>query len=131
MSDINYWYIVVPVASVALVYLIRKFREWQWGHIRDKYSLAGKTYIVTGANTGLGFETTRFLCERNATVIMACRSIERADKAIGLIRKKTTNGTLIACNLDLGSFDSIVDFVENIKTNYPNFHCLVCGYLLS
>lgn len=82
-------------------------------------------FIVTGANTGLGFETTQSLVERNATVIMACRSLEKADKAIGLIRKQTTNGTLIACNLDLGSFESIVDFSKNIRTNYPNFDCLI------
>lgn len=125
MSEINYWYFVVPIASVAVIYLIRKIRVWQWGRIRDKYSLAGKTFIVTGANTGLGFETTKALVERNATVIMACRSIEKADKAIGYIRKQTTNGTLIACNLDLGSFESIVDFVKNIKSNYPNFNCLI------
>lgn len=125
MADINYWYLAVPVASVAFIYIIRRIRVWQWGHIRNRYSLAGKTYIVTGANTGLGFETTKALVERDATVIMACRSIERADKAIGAIRKQTINGTMIACHLDLSSFESIVDFVENIKENYPTFNCLI------
>lgn len=48
MSDINYWYFVAPVASVAFIYLVRRIRVWQWGSIRNKYSLAGKTYIVTG-----------------------------------------------------------------------------------
>lgn len=125
MADINYWYFAVPVASVAVIYIIRRIRVWQWGKIRNRYSLAGKTYIVTGANTGLGFETTKALVKRNATVIMACRSMERADKAIGAIRKQTVNGTMIACHLDLGSFESIVDFVENIKENYPDFNCLI------
>lgn len=125
MSEVNYWYFVVPIASVAVIYLIRKIRVWQWGHISNKYSLAGKTFIVTGANTGLGFEATKALVERNATVIMACRSLEKADKAIGCIRKQTTNGTLVACSLDLASFESIVDFVQNIKSNYPNFNCLI------
>lgn len=125
MIETNYWYLVVPFASVAVIYIIRKIRVWQWGSIRNKYSLAGKTFIVTGANTGLGFETTKALVKRNATVIMACRSLEKADKAIGDIRKETTNGTVIACNLDLASFESIVDFVENIKSNYANFDCLI------
>lgn len=48
MSNINYWYFVAPVASVAFIYLVRRIRVWQWGSIRDKYSLAGKTFIVTG-----------------------------------------------------------------------------------
>lgn len=78
-----------------------------------------------GANTGLGFETTKALVKRDATVIMACRSMERADKAIGLIRKQTTNGTMVPCHLDLASFESIVQFVENIKENFPNFNCLI------
>lgn len=125
MFEINYWYFVVPVASIAVIYVIRKIRVWQWGKIRNKYSLAGKTYIVTGANTGLGFEVTKALVERHATVIMACRSIEKADKAIGRIKIHTTNGTLIPCHLDLASFESIVDFVENIKSNYSNFNCLI------
>lgn len=125
MADINYWYFAVPVASVAVIYIIRRIRVWQWGRIRDRYSLAGKTFIVTGANTGLGFETTKALVERNATVIMACRSMERADKAIGSIRKQTINGSMIACHLDLASFESIVDFVQNIKDNYPDFNCLI------
>ncbi|XP_055308852.1 retinol dehydrogenase 13-like [Sitodiplosis mosellana] len=125
MADINYWYFAIPVASVAVIYLIRRIRVWQWGRIRNRYSLAGKTYIVTGANTGIGFETTKALVNRDATVIMACRSIERADKAIGAIRKHTIKGTMIACHLDLATFESIVDFVQNIKENYPNFNCLI------
>lgn len=125
MADINYWYFAIPVASVAVIYIIRRIRVWQWGRIRNRYSLAGKTYIVTGANTGLGFETTKALVNRDATVIMACRSLERADKAIGAIRKQTIKGTMIACHLDLASFESIVDFVQNIKENYPNFNCLI------
>lgn len=125
MIEINYWYIIVPVAAVAFIYTVRKIMVWRWGRIRNKYSLAGKTFIVTGANTGLGFETTKALVERHATVIMACRSIEKADAAIGAIRKNTTNGTVIACHLDLASFESIVEFVENIKSNYANFNCLI------
>lgn len=56
---------------------------------------------------------------------MACRSLDKADKAVAMIRKETTNGTLICCNLDLASFESIVDFVENIKSNYGQFECLI------
>lgn len=121
---VAYW-LIVPAATVAIIYLVRKLREWQWGWISNKYPLSGKTYIVTGANTGLGFETTKALIERDATVILACRSMERANYAIAQIRKKTASGRLIACHLDLGSFDSIVDFVDNIKSNYSPFQCLI------
>lgn len=52
--NINYLYLAIPIASVAVIYIVRKIRVWQWGWIRNKYSLTGKTFIVTGANTGLG-----------------------------------------------------------------------------
>jgi len=120
-----YGLIIYPVATVALIYIIRKLRCWQWGWIRNRYSLQGKTFIVTGANTGLGYEATKALVDRDATVIMACRSLERANYAIAEIRKKTVRGRLIACHLDLASFDSIVDFVDNIKSNYSPFDCLI------
>lgn len=45
MADINYWYFAIPVASVAVIYIIRRIRVWQWGRIRNRYSLAGKTFI--------------------------------------------------------------------------------------
>lgn len=122
---VAYWLIITPAAAAALIYIIRKIRCWQWGWIRNRYALTGKTYIVTGANTGLGFETTKALVDRDATVIMACRSLERANHAIAEIRKKTVHGRLIACHLDLGSFDSIVDFVDNIKSNFAVFDCLI------
>jgi len=122
---VGYGLIIYPVATVALIYIIRKIRCWQWGWIRHRYSLQGKMFIVTGANTGLGYETTKALVARDATVIMACRSLERANYAIGEIRKQTVQGRLIACHLDLASFDSIVDFVDNIKSNYAPFDCLI------
>lgn len=122
---IGYGLIIYPAATVALIYIIRKIRCWQWGWIQNRYSLEGKTFIVTGANTGLGYETTKALVDRDATVIMACRSLERANYAIAEIRKKTVRGRLIACHLNLSSFESIVDFVDNIKANYLPFDCLI------
>ena len=125
MVENNYCYFAILMVSVAVIYIIRRVRVWQWGRIRNRYSLAGKTFIVTGANTGLGLETTKALVNRDATVIMACRSMERADKAIGAIQKQTEKGTMIASHLDLASFISIVDFAQKIKENYPNFNCLI------
>lgn len=94
-----YLYASVPVGVLAgcgiFVYLIRKLREWQWGWVRETYSLSGKVYIVTGANTGLGFETTKALAARDATVIMACRSMQKANDAILKIRLETAKGNLV------------------------------------
>ena len=75
-------YLLVPVGVGASLYVIRKLRELQWGWVRNNAPLRGKVFIITGANTGLGYETARALAARQATVIMACRSMERAGEAI-------------------------------------------------
>lgn len=95
------------------------------GWVNSTESLSGKIFIVTGANTGLGLETTRALVKRGATVILACRNIDRANEAIKKIREETQSGEMIALELDLADFDSIKAFVALIKEKYPKFDCLI------
>lgn len=92
----SFWYALIPVGTVISVYAIRKLCEYQWGWVRNKSSLEGKIFIVTGANTGLGFETTKALVSRGATVIMACRNEDKANEAVVKIRQATANGHLVS-----------------------------------
>lgn len=80
---------------------------------------------MTGANTGLGFEVTKALVKRGATVILACRNIEKMDAAIKKIRETTKEGEMIPIELDLASFESIKKFVAVIKAKHPLFDCLI------
>lgn len=93
---------------------------WKCGN-----SLRGKVFIITGANTGLGFETAKIMTIRGATVIMACRDLAKANDAITSIRKETENGELIALELDLACFESIEGFCKSIKEKYSVFDCLI------
>lgn len=53
---------------------------WTGKNYKINVSAANKVVIITGANTGLGKEAARLLAIKNATVIMACRDMEKCEK---------------------------------------------------
>jgi len=69
--------------------------------------LAGRTFIVTGANTGIGLVTARTLASRKARVILACRSAEKTQPVVAELRAATGNPDVEFVALDLGSMVSI------------------------
>ncbi len=71
--------------------------------------LEGKTFLVTGANTGIGLETARVLAERGARVLLGCRSADKAEAAINSIRETAPDAPLEHIPLDLGNLDSVRD----------------------
>jgi len=73
----------------------------------DVPSQKGKTFLVTGANTGLGFHTTRVLAKQGARVLMGCRNAERAQKAREKILAQHPAAELVYVHLDLGDLESI------------------------
>ena len=60
--------------------------------------------IITGANTGIGKETAIDLAKRKAHVVMACRSVERGQKAAAEVRKASGSSSVEFHYLDLASF---------------------------
>lgn len=67
----------------------------------------GRTIIVTGANTGLGFEAARVLAAKGARVLLACRDAGRADAAIARIRQDTPQADLAFLPLDQADLASV------------------------
>src|SRR5258706_9456898 len=81
-------------------------------------SFEGKTVIVTGANTGLGFETAKWFVKlRAAKVILACRSIPKAEAAKESIVASTncSSETVEIWELDLVSYDSVKAFASRAQ----------------
>ncbi len=77
-------------------------------------SQAGKRAIVTGANSGLGFHTARELARAGAQVMLACRSIERGEKAAQRIRDEQPNAQVFVAKLDLSSLAGVRTFAEAV-----------------
>lgn len=69
--------------------------------------LSGQIALVTGANTGIGLETSRMLATAGATVVLACRNRAKAESAAEAIRKTVPNAHLEIEDLDLSSPSSI------------------------
>lgn len=69
--------------------------------------LTGRTYLVTGANTGIGRSTVEGLARRGGRVILACRSAAKTTPVIDEIRATTGNDALEYLHLDLADLDSV------------------------
>ncbi|SFS67799.1 oxidoreductase [Halostagnicola kamekurae] len=86
--------------------------SWTAADVPDQ---SGRTVVVTGANSGIGFEATRVLADRGATVVMACRSVDRGESAAEEIRTENgpdLEGELVVAELDLADLESVRSFPE-------------------
>ncbi|MFA5235609.1 MAG: SDR family NAD(P)-dependent oxidoreductase [Bacilli bacterium] len=89
--------------------------------------LSGQIAVVTGANSGLGFEVTRQLAYKGATVVMACRSQAKAEVAREKILRELPSAQLEVMAYDQADFRSIDRFVAALKQLHPRIHVLVCN----
>jgi NAD(P)-dependent dehydrogenase (short-subunit alcohol dehydrogenase family) len=96
--------------------------HWTTNDIPDQ---TGKVAIVTGANSGIGYETARALTQKGATVIMACRNMDKAKKAASQIRAENPSGEIEVMQLDLGDLDSVHTFADEFKNRYILLNLLI------
>jgi NAD(P)-dependent dehydrogenase (short-subunit alcohol dehydrogenase family) len=85
----------------------------------DMPSLEGQTWVVTGANSGLGLETTKGLALKGALVVMACRDPKRAAAAADEVRRVAPTAKLKLMSLDLASLESIATFAQTLAAEHP------------
>jgi NAD(P)-dependent dehydrogenase (short-subunit alcohol dehydrogenase family) len=75
---------------------------------------SGRTFLVTGANTGIGFETAKALAARGARVLLGCRSSERAAAAIESLHAAVPDADLDFVELDQGDLASVRAAAERV-----------------
>ncbi|XP_031734881.1 retinol dehydrogenase 12 [Anarrhichthys ocellatus] len=114
-------------ALVGLILIcVTVLRRWIAGGVcRSPARLDGKTVLITGANTGIGKETSRDMARRGARVVMACRDLTRAEQAAEEIRHSTGNGNVVIRHLDLSSVYSVRQFSKDFMDTEDRLDVLI------
>ena len=87
---------------------------WDTDQIPDQ---SGRTAVVTGANSGLGLVTALELARAGATVLMACRNLEKGAAAADQIRAAVPNAQVEVVELDLSSLESVRQFADRLDAD--------------
>jgi NAD(P)-dependent dehydrogenase (short-subunit alcohol dehydrogenase family) len=96
--------------------------KWTAENIPD---LTGKTAIVTGANSGIGYETARVLARKGAAVIVACRSRERGEAAVWRITQETPEARAELMPLDVADLASVRRFAGEFAHCHDRLDLLI------
>lgn len=88
-------------------------------------SLSGKVVVITGANSGIGYEAAHIFAEKNAFVILAVRNLMKGRQARDRIRSTFSNADVEVMELDLSKLSSVFEFSQAFKQLYPTLHILV------
>jgi NAD(P)-dependent dehydrogenase (short-subunit alcohol dehydrogenase family) len=96
--------------------------KWNLDSIPDQ---TGRVAVVTGANTGIGFETAAALASKNAKVVLACRNREKAETALKKIHERSPDARLEVIELDLGSLASVGRFAETFRAGHDHLDMLI------
>jgi NAD(P)-dependent dehydrogenase (short-subunit alcohol dehydrogenase family) len=92
---------------------------------KDVPDQSGRVAIVTGSNTGLGYDNARVLAARGATVVMAVRDTAKGDAAAERIRELTPGAMVVVHKLDLGSLASVRTAGAELAAAYPRIDLLI------
>lgn len=96
--------------------------KWTATDVPDQ---TGRVAIVTGSNTGLGYETALVLATRGARVVLAVRDIAKGNAAAARLRGQAPTADVTVQQLDVGSLESIRAGAEELKSAYPRIDLLI------
>lgn len=96
--------------------------KWTASDVPDQ---TGRVAVITGANTGIGYETARVLAERGAHVVLAVRNLDKGRAAVDRITGATPHADVVVRELDLTSLDSIREASDGMRAEYPRIDLLI------
>jgi NAD(P)-dependent dehydrogenase (short-subunit alcohol dehydrogenase family) len=96
--------------------------KWTAADIPDQ---TGRTVIITGANTGLGFETAAALAGRGARVVLAVRNLEKGKQAAARITAATPGADVELQELDLTSLESVRAAAAQVRSDHDRLDLLI------
>ena len=96
--------------------------KWTTADIPDQ---TGRVAVVTGANTGLGYETAAALAGKGAHVVLAVRDLDKGKDAAALIAKRNPGADVVLQELDLTSLDSIRAAADQLRSEYDGIDLLI------
>ena len=96
--------------------------NWTTTDIPDQ---TGRTAVVTGANTGLGYETAKALAEKGAHVVLAVRNTDKGNDAAARIGNAAAGASVAVQELDLTSLDSIRRAAEELRATHETIDLLI------
>lgn len=94
--------------------------HWTAQDIPDQH---GRTAVITGANTGIGFETAKALALRGPAVVLAVRDIDKGKRAAEEIALAAPTASVRVQRLDLSSLASVREAAGNCETPTPGSTC--------
>jgi len=96
--------------------------NWTAADVPDQ---SGRIAIVTGANSGLGFDTAAVLADKGAHVVLAVRNLDKGKDAIDRIKSKSPGAVVSLQELDLTSLDSVRKAADRLRADYPRIDLLI------
>jgi NADP-dependent 3-hydroxy acid dehydrogenase YdfG len=93
--------------------------------IEKNINLNGKVIIITGANSGIGKETTKILSRKGAEIIMATRNQKKSKKLISQILNENKNAKISSIPIDLADLNSIDTFVSKFLYSFNDLNILI------